>query len=86
MKDVDRRDAEGLAANLHSCVSPALNHIILLLAALLQNSASSAPAACNLRKSSTATPPGGWIGGTTTLRGSCGTHIWLPTGPAVPDP
>ena len=56
MKDVDRRDAEGLAANLHSCVSPALNHIILLLAALLQNSASSA-AACNLRKSSTANPP-----------------------------
>ena len=86
MKDVDRRDAEGLAANLHSCVSPALNHIILLFAALLQNSASSA-AACNLRKSSTANPPpGGWIGGTTTLRGSCGTHIWVPTGPAVPDP
>ena len=56
MKDVDRRDAEGLAANLHSCVSPALNHIKLLLAALLQNSASSA-AACNLRKSSTANPP-----------------------------
>ena len=54
MKDVDRRDAEGLAANLHSCVSPALNHI--KLAALLQNSASSA-AACNLRKSSTANPP-----------------------------
>ena len=57
MKDVDRRDAEGLAANLHSCVSPALNHIKLLLAALLQNSASSAAAACNLRKSSTANPP-----------------------------
>ena len=53
MKDVDRRDA----ANLHSCVSPALNHIKLLLAALLQNSASSAAAACNLRKSSTANPP-----------------------------